>query len=120
MDNAKDKHIGLPLLMGGTLATAGLPFGIYKKAAIAPLIHGAKSGNRPPAFTNLGALDPVALDFESVSLKSARIVVPAAAPPFFVCGVSGFKGAMTLSAGVSAIPLPQVEELFSLVDDQLP
>ncbi|MFH1887268.1 MAG: hypothetical protein ABIM40_11295 [Pseudomonadota bacterium] len=122
LDQAKKNYIGLPLLFGGAASIWPMPFGL-KRALIPKLIlAGSRRNNHPPAFTNMGALDPELLSFGKPDLEGARLLVPASRPPFFVMGVSGFSGGLSLSAGVfeSSIPASRVEELFSLMDQELP
>jgi NRPS condensation-like uncharacterized protein len=72
-----------------------------------------------PIVTNLGPLDHARLDFESSPLD-ARIMVPAAYPPFFGIGISGYRDSLTVSAAAFPETRRQVNEILDSMLDELP
>jgi NRPS condensation-like uncharacterized protein len=72
-----------------------------------------------PIVTNLGPLDHARLDFESSPLD-ARIMVPAAYPPFFGIGISGYRASLTVSAAAFPETRRQVNEILDSMLDELP
>jgi len=52
-----------------------------------------------PILTNMGPLDPDLLTFDSQPID-AKLIVPAAIPPFFGIGVSGYKNTLTFTSAM--------------------
>ena len=57
-----------------------------------------KHGNLTNALTNMGAINPADMVFDSPSTMAA-LLPPPLYPPYFLMGVSGYDGALTLSIG---------------------
>ncbi|MEW5734576.1 MAG: hypothetical protein AB1921_06960 [Thermodesulfobacteriota bacterium] len=121
MDKAKENFLGLPLMVGGMMLIGLLPAGLKMPAVAGPLLVGGKKDNFPPGYTNLGVLEPDRLSFEGERPVQAFCVTPAARPPFFVLGFSGFSGTLTVSAGTfsSAMPAGRVESLVDRMGQEL-
>ena len=77
-------------------------------------LTGAKYTGRP--------FDVEAIDFGSPRLLAAELTTPSGCPPFLVLGLSGFGNKLTLNSGFfeSAIPKAEIEQLFELIDQELP
>ena len=122
IDAVKDDNIGLPFLLGGYLMSLPYPFGLAKIILRKMMAMGSKHQNFPLATTNLGPIDPQTLCFGDVDILHAVIVVPAAHPPYFVVGVSGFGDTLTLSAGFHepAMTVEKVNALYDRIEKQLP
>jgi len=78
-----------------------------------------KAGAVFPIVTNLGPLDHTRLDFESSPID-ARIMVPAAYPPFFGIGISGYRDSLTVSAAAFPETRRKVNEILDSMLDELP
>ncbi len=53
----------------------------------------------PPGFTNMGVIDAKKLVFGGVNVSEAFLTAPVVFSPLLLIGLSGFREAMTLSAG---------------------
>lgn len=122
VDAQKTGHFGLGIFLVMAALYKPYPWFLVKRMMPGFWKVGLWDGNLPPGFTNLGAVDPAEADFGAPELESAAMVIPATHAPWFGVGVSGHKGALTLSAGVwpGAIAPEWVEELFFLVEEELP
>jgi NRPS condensation-like uncharacterized protein len=70
------------------------------KRTVKSLIDGwVRDRHFPPGLTNMGPLDPGRLYFDGFP-DHARLLVPPIHPPGLGVGLSGYRGALTLSAGV--------------------
>ena len=79
-------------------------------------------GNMPPTLTNMGIIDHQSLHFRPAEVTDAFLLVPPTTPPVLGLGVSGCRGALTLSSGIfeSAVPIDRIEDLFNSFDRELP
>ena len=76
------------------LSHAGL-----KRLVAAFLDRSVRGRHFPPGLTNMGPLDPAALVFEAPP-DHARLLVPPIHPPGLGVGLSGYRGGLSLSAGI--------------------
>jgi NRPS condensation-like uncharacterized protein len=76
-------------------------------------------GNLAHFFTNMGPIDPVAVNFGSRPTE-ARLLPPVSQPPWFILGISGYEGTLTLSAGVYAVQRDLTERLLDAMVAELP
>ncbi len=122
MDTYKMNFIGLGFLLIFWFNTRPPPFFLLMR--IVPLFFrvGQWIGSTSIGFTNLGLIDVDTGSFNSIRLLSAEMTCPGSKPPMFLCALSGFNGTLTLNAGIydSSIPKEKIEELFDLVDQELP
>ena len=70
-----------------------------KKAGIKFADTLRKRGTFPNGLTNVGVIQPEKVNFGMEPL-TAWMLVPFMFPPFFITGLSGYKGSLTLSAGI--------------------
>lgn len=115
----KSRHFGLGLILFLYAQFGPWPWFAYRRFVPAFWRLGARDGNIPPGFTNLGPL-PM-LDFGGPGLGSAEMVVPGAVPPFFFSGVSGFAGSFCVSAGFhpDAVPPERVDAYLAAIREEL-
>ncbi|MDY6989874.1 MAG: hypothetical protein SWQ30_17670 [Thermodesulfobacteriota bacterium] len=122
MDVLKAADLGLSFALGNYLFLLPYPFVLKAFISSNTFSRLAKTGNMPPSMTNLGPIDDKALDFGSPGVTGAEIWPPPCYPPLLVPGLSGFRDTLTLSVGFfeSAIEKKNLEELFDMVDQELP
>lgn len=98
-----------------------LPFSLGVACMREYLRHSIESGRTPPVFTNMGLLDAARLDFGEPGLRAAWMVLPLFRPPATGCGLSGFKGSLTLTQGFSGGPAvaARVEAWHRAFDQEL-
>jgi NRPS condensation-like uncharacterized protein len=80
---------------------------------------GIEDHNQPNALTNMGPIAPADVDF-GVRPTAAWLLTPPINPPLFGIGVTGYGGALTLSAGAPAHAAPSIETFFDAVLAALP
>ena len=78
-----------------------------------------KKGNTANALTNMGPIDPESVTF-GVAPVSAFMLVPPIYSPYFAMGMTGYKGALTLSAGVYPPNVEITEQFFDAMITELP
>lgn len=118
----KSDSFGLSFAFGNYVFTLPYPFALKRVLLSKVFPKLVRTGNIPPSMTNMGAIDDKALDFGFPRVSKAEVIVPPCCPPFLLAGLSGYKDTLTLSVGFfeSAIPRKKLEELFALVDQELP
>ena len=79
----------------------------------------AKKGNTANALTNMGPIDPESVTF-GVAPVSAFMLPPPAYSPYFAVGMSGYKGTLTLSAGVYPPNVEIAERFLDAMIAELP
>ena len=74
-----------------------------------------------PGLTNMGEISREQVDFGEAKTEDAFLAPPLVFPPFFVIGLSGFAGSITMSAGFceSAVAKTAVAGLFDTVEKEL-
>ncbi len=112
--------LGLSFFLGTWLTWLPWPFGVKERLIPRFFRTLFEKGNVPPSMTNMGPIR--SLDFGELKVKHAELIVPAGYPPMVVPGLSGYGDSLTLSMGFfeSAIPRAKVEELFTIVERELP
>jgi NRPS condensation-like uncharacterized protein len=85
----------------------GLSYRRLQSLMVAIYALGMRRKFFPNALTNMGPISLGAVDFDGPA-RHARLLVPRMAPPLFGVGVSGFRGGLTLSAGVTEGTRPAV------------
>lgn len=89
---------------------------LYRKV----LGNAAKKQLMPLAFlTNMGAIEPESVCFDSPP-KNAWLLPPPGTPPNFIAGLSGYAGALSLSSGTYPAGAELVESLLAETVSQLP
>ncbi len=113
---------GLGTLFGAWLSLLPYPFALKRRLFAFAVRRLARSGNVPPAFTNMGPIDDTRLDFGAPPVSDACLICPPAVPPFFLTGMTGFRGGLTLSGGAHEASLPRAEliALLEQVEAELP
>lgn len=116
--NTRGLHFLFHLWLSGLFLPAGLKVAMWR----AILNSGCKSKHRPLFLTNVGPIDERALNFGTPRVVQAEMIAGAIYPPFLLITLSGFSGTLTMSTGVfeSATPRKGIEQLFELVDAELP
>ncbi|MCW5201655.1 MAG: condensation domain-containing protein [Candidatus Electrothrix communis] len=122
MDDYKQHDIGLGFFLIYWLSTRLYPFFLFNRGGRVFTKMGQWLDNISLGFTNLGVIDIQTHHCPSLHVVSAEMLCPGVVPPNFICALSGFKGMLTLNAGVfdSSIPKEKIEELFTLVEQELP
>lgn len=122
LDDYKMNFIGLGFFSIYWLSTILYPFFFFNWAGRLISKVGQWIGNTSIGFTNLGLIDIKTNIFEPIPLLSVEMTCPGSVPPMFICALSGFNETLTLNAGIfkSSIPEEKIEELFDLVDQELP
>ncbi|MFH1464855.1 MAG: hypothetical protein ABIO70_10765 [Pseudomonadota bacterium] len=82
----------------------GLPFGLGVPLLRGYMLRQAARGANPPIFTNMGRIDERRLEFGSLTVGTAWMIVPLFRPPGVGCGISGFRDSLTLTQGFSGGP----------------
>ncbi len=119
---AKQDYFGLSYLMGMFVMVAPYPYFLKRWIANMLFLYGARNGNQPIGLTNLGPIDEARLNFGDAPVSRAEVIVPPAVPPFSFFGLSGYRGSLTLSAGIyeSSVERETIEDLFTRVEHELP
>ena len=122
IDRLKSDLFGLSFIFGGWLTALPYPFALSKKLLRWFFNRLCRTGNMPPAMTNMGVINDELLDFGSPRISSAMLVVPASKPPMLAPGLTGFRDSLTMSMGFyeSAVPQTKMEEFLDLLDTELP
>jgi len=79
-----------------------------------------KKQNFPTVLTNMGPIDDDSITFGALRPDRAFLLVPPIYPPMIGIGLSGCRGALTLSAGVPQSTAPLIEDLFDQILEELP
>jgi NRPS condensation-like uncharacterized protein len=122
IDQLKTDYFGLSFIFGGYLAFHPYPFALARRIMRWFFRYLLRKGNFPPALTNMGNIDDRLLDFGSPRVAHAMLAVPAGQPPVLAPGITGFRNSLSMSAGFyeSAMPRTKMEDLFNLIDNELP
>jgi NRPS condensation-like uncharacterized protein len=84
-------------------------------------LHRQRSaGNFPHALTNMGPIEPARMEFDGVSPRTAWLLCPVIYPSLFGAGVTGYKGTLTLTAGVPDNVRATIEDFMDKVVAELP
>jgi NRPS condensation-like uncharacterized protein len=118
----KHDYLGLGFNLFGYLILRPIPYLIRTCYMNLNIRMFNRIGNMPPTLTNMGLIDHQSLHFGPAQVTDVFLLVPPAVPPVLALGLSGCRGALTLSAGVfeSAVPLDHIENLFDAFDRELP
>jgi NRPS condensation-like uncharacterized protein len=76
-------------------------------------------GNTANTLTNLGPIPPQAVTFGSKPAV-ARILPPPVYPPYFLLGVSGYEGTLTLSTGIYTLQKELAERFLEAMLAEFP
>lgn len=98
----KKSYFGLDYLVYGWPVLRYLPNCLTVAVIRKEIRDGRKLDNRVDGFTNMGTIDPAWVTFGSKPVK-AHLLPPAAYPPYFVLGASGYNGELSLSISCYAI-----------------
>ena len=122
MNGIKAFHIGTELHPLIYMSTRPFAFDEVYRRVSNTFKEMSLRGYLPNVLTNMGRIDLSRLALTEAQATGAFLVVPAGFPPGLPFGLSGDGTNMTLSGGFydSAFEPRQIEELFSLVDDELP
>ena len=118
MERRKSNYIGLSDLIG-SLPIMLLPDVWGRKLYKRVVQRAINRNNIAPGLTNMGeiATDAVTFDFPP---DSAWLFAPPYHPPYFLIGLSGYKGTLSLSSVVRSSHKDKVIQLFENVISQLP
>ncbi len=100
-------------------ALLALPHGWLMKALEKVASAFIMNGKFMPALTNMGPIEPDRIRFGKPP-RRAWLLAPAPYPPNFVAGVTGYRGSLTLSAGVYPATRKTAEKMFKRILDELP
>jgi NRPS condensation-like uncharacterized protein len=122
IDYNKNNNFGLGIIFVAGMIWSPYPYAFTKLVNRWIWLREYRKGTVGPGFTNLGPIDNQFHDFGDSKIVSAFMTTPGTQPPFFFMGMSGYSGTLTLSSGIyeSAIPRGAVEELFDLMEAELP
>jgi NRPS condensation-like uncharacterized protein len=122
IDRLKTDYFGLSFVFGGYLSSLPYPFALAKILLRKFFRRLQRTGNMPPAMTNMGIIDDEKLDFGSPRVAAAMLATPANQPPTLASGLTGFRDSLSFSVGFyeSAIPRTRIKALFDLLDRNLP
>jgi len=122
IDRLKTDFFGLGFIFGGYLNSLPYPFFLSRLVVRKFFSRLQRKGNFPPAMTNMGIIDDRLLDFGSPRVSRAMLTTPVNQPPTMACGLTGFRDSLTMSMGIyeSALPRAKIEDLFNLIDNELP
>ncbi len=96
-----------------------LPYFLLELGFPLALERDIENGKQANFLTNIGAINPSEVFFDEQP-QNAWLLVPPIYPPLFVAGLSGYKGNLTLSAGVYPAQQDIVEQFFDSVIAELP
>ena len=118
----KNDYMGLGFNLFGYMILRPLPYAIRTWYMNMNIRMFNRIGNMPPTLTNMGRIDHKSLCFRPAEVTDAFLLVPPTTPPVLGMGLSGCRGALTLSSGVfkSAVPIDDIKELFDRFDRELP
>ena len=122
MDALKSYWFGMTSMLFFRSFQVPGPYVIGKKIMRSFLNTITRSANTCPAMTSLGPIEHDMAGFDGQSPVMAETFVPASVPPAIVIGLSGYKGSLTLSAGVysETFAPEKVADLFDRIDKQIP
>ncbi|MBI5479898.1 MAG: hypothetical protein HY906_13620 [Deltaproteobacteria bacterium] len=98
---------------------AALPYRALRAVFRRMFRDGIEDHNQPNALTNMGPIAAGDVDFGGAP-TAAWLLTPPIHPPLFGIGVTGYAGALTLSAGTPAHAAPPIEDLFDRLIAELP
>jgi len=96
-----------------------LSFESQQKLGIKIMEQLSKRNIFPNALTNMGEIKPAAVNFGMEPLQ-AYLLTPFVMPPLFGGGLSGYKGELTLCAGVPVYESGIIDRFYESVLAQLP
>lgn len=118
MEKRKSSYIGLSDLIGG-LPLMVLPdkWGakLYKKV----VQRAINRNNIAPGLTNMGDISIDAITFDRPP-DSAWLITPPYHPPYFLIGLSGYNGTLSLFSTVRSSHKDRVNRFFENISSQLP
>ncbi len=114
----KANWIGLSDLVGG-LPSLLLPDDWAKSLYQRTLRRVIRKGNFPPGLTNMGPISPQSVTFDTPALE-AWLLPPPCLPPYFLSGLSGYRGTLSLASGVRFHQKDLAEHFFDRVLSELP
>jgi NRPS condensation-like uncharacterized protein len=106
----------------GLVPTAGLlPFRWMDAFMGNLVLTGAMKRNLVVAFTNMGPIDPADVTFDREP-EQALLIVPPSNPGRFITGLSGYRGTLSLTAGVVPSTMDRItaEQFFECLLDRMP
>ncbi len=122
IDKSKSNHFGLCYMWCLWNLFRFMPFGLKYFLMKQMWRSMISKGNMPIVFTNMGAISPDELCFGGTAVTHAELIMPAAKPPAFFLGMSGFQNTLTLGIGFweSAIDRNDMETFFDMIESELP
>ena len=93
----------------------GLSMRFYRKM----VQMGVEKQYAPNNLTNMGPISPESVTFEALPVN-ACLLPPPLYPPLLLTGISGYKGTLTISAGVYPSQKDVTERFFDAVLSELP
>lgn len=118
MEKRKSSYIGLSDLIGG-LPILILPDKLGHKLYKKMVQRAIDRGNIAPGLTNMGEIAIDAVTFDRPP-DSAWLIAPPYHSPYFLIGLSGYKGTLSLSSVVCPAHKDRVSRFFENVISQLP
>lgn len=115
----KRSWIGLNLYAGLLRLMSGWSFQRMQHAFMQQHLKDQKNHAIFPIFTNLGPIDPQRLVFEQKP-ADVWVVVPAAFPPYFGIGLSGYEGSLTICAAAFPGSREVVDAILDYMLAELP
>lgn len=115
----KQNFVGVDSLLGLLLTLGPLP---HRWASQLMARHTRQLDNQATTantLTNLGPIAPQTVTFDTKPVM-ARILPPPVYPPYFLLGVSGYEGTLTLSTGVYALQKDLAERFLEVMVAEFP
>jgi NRPS condensation-like uncharacterized protein len=114
----KGFFVGIDALLMTLLMLGPLPHHWGTKLMKGHIQQLNKQGNTANTFTNLGPIAPDAVTFGSKP-SMARLLPPPVYPPYFMLGVSGYEGTLTLSSGIYTLQKEPAERFMEAMVAEL-
>lgn len=117
----KDGQVGLLFAAPLTVLFHLLPHGWTR--GFVPFVYSLVSARSAScvALTNIGPIDPAALDFGDGPALAARVATPTAHPPMMITAITGCAGALDFTVGYREGQLPRedADRLVAAMDREL-
>ncbi|MFC1923898.1 hypothetical protein ACFLT3_01515 [Chloroflexota bacterium] len=118
IEKRKSSYIGLSDLIG-SLPIMIMPDRLGQRMYKKVVQRAIDRGNIAPGLTNMGEIEVDAVTFDYPP-DSAQLIAPPYYPPYFLIGLSGFKGTLSLSSIVRPAHKDRVNRFLENVLSQLP
>ena len=121
MNQQKSDYLGLGSFPFLTLINRIIPLNWMKRIFEKVSKKALERDVIAPSFTNMGLIEDEKLDFGQIVIKDAFLLPPIVKPPYWACGLSGFRNSLTFSSGFceSGTDPILVHRLFDYIFEEL-